>query len=267
MRPLVIYFSGQLHVTTAGDYNFATGNVANLTGQTAVEAAGRVWVDVNQNHTFEPEEKLLDPTNGPAVSQTTHLNAGVYDVVLPYTNGGGSGQVNFSYSSDGGTTYRIINPSDPAQAGVWTTSITPANNVIKNGSGTVTFMASNTYNGNTNVNAGTLATTANNALGSNPASTLTVTGATSAVKLFDSATAVTTVGTADFSAGTGTVDSGGLGGKLAVGTQIKLGNGNTVTGNLTAAQLGGRQRATDNLRRLWDFGRGARRPDRHRPAE
>jgi len=52
--PLVIYFSGQLRVTTAGDYNFATGNVANLTGQTAVEAAGRVWVDVNQNHSLEP---------------------------------------------------------------------------------------------------------------------------------------------------------------------------------------------------------------------
>src|SRR6185295_18058894 len=117
----------------------------------------------------------------------------------------------------------------PAQAGVWTTSLLPVNNVFKNGTGTVTFMASNTYNGNTTVNAGTLATTANNALGTGPASTLTVSGATTAMNLFNSATAVTTVGSASFIAGT--VNTGALGGVLAVKTQLKLPGDYTVTGN------------------------------------
>src|SRR5207249_3496104 len=132
---------------------------------------------------------------------------GTYDILIPFTNGGGSGGMNISYSIDGGA-YQLINPTAPGQTGMWTTSVTPANAVIKNGTGTVTFMASNTYNGNTTVNAGTLATTANNALGSNPASTLTVSGATTALNLFDSATAVTTVGTGDFSSGNATINTG-----------------------------------------------------------
>jgi autotransporter-associated beta strand protein len=231
--PIVIYFSGQMNVTTQGDYGFATGNVGNLTGQTVMEATGRVWLDLNQDHLFTPEEQVLNPTIS-NVGSTVNLAPGSYDIVIPYTNGGGSGQVNVSYTADGGTTYQNINPVAPAQAGLWTNTITPKNAVFKTGSGTVTFMASNSYSGNTTVTGGTLATTANNALGSNPASTLSVSGATTAVNLFDNASAVTTVGTADLRAGTGTVNTGALGGKLAVKTQINFSGGYSASGNLAA---------------------------------
>ena len=94
---------------------------------------------------------------------------GSYNIAIPETNGSGGSFLGVVFSADDGATWNLIDPSDPTQDGMWTTSMTPTNAVTKTGAGTLTLMGSNTYNGNTTVTGGTLVTTVNNALGSNPA--------------------------------------------------------------------------------------------------
>jgi fibronectin-binding autotransporter adhesin len=226
-----VYWSGKLNVTTAGTYRFAftSQGGANVTSP---DSEGRFYVDLDKNGIFldSAGERLLNAATTVTATGTA-LAVGSYNVAVALTNGSGSGALGLVFSSDNGATWKVVNPSDPSQAGVWTTTATPNNSVIKTGAGTLTLAATNTYNGNTTVGGGTLATTANNALGANPASVLTVAGGT--VNLFDSATGVTTVGKADFSAGTNTVNTGALGGKLAIKSQLKLAGGYTVNGDMT----------------------------------
>src|SRR5204863_7257492 len=63
---------------------------------------------------------------------------------------------------------------------------------------------------------------------------LTVSGANTIVSLFNAASAITTVGAADFSSGTGAVNTGAAGGKLAIKNRLKLAGGYTITGDMTA---------------------------------
>src|SRR5262249_34915841 len=147
-------------VTAAGDYRFATGNIGTLTGLGAPDSEGRVYVDLNGNHIFENtnNEKVFT-ANAAAVgvpSTAGHLNPGSYDIAIPFTNGGGSGGFNISYSSDNGVTYQLINPGagTVANTSFASSPITPNNNVIMNNTGTVTLLSANTYNGTTTVNSG-----------------------------------------------------------------------------------------------------------------
>jgi fibronectin-binding autotransporter adhesin len=169
-----VYFSGQLNVTAPLTIRFATGNIANLTGLNAPDSEGRVYLDLDQDHIYEDSnnEKVFT-ANGGAVgipSAPITLAPGSYDILLPFTNGTGTGGINFSYSTDGGATYQLINPLAGTVGGVNFTNptsftLTPANNVNMNGTGVVTLFGNNTYNGTTTVNSGSLVAASTGAFG------------------------------------------------------------------------------------------------------
>jgi fibronectin-binding autotransporter adhesin len=118
--------------------------------------------------------------------------------------------------------------------------------VVKNGTGTVTLTAANTYTGATNVNAGTLRAGIANAFGSNSEVTV-ATGATFDLNGFSQAVGQlwgggnVTLGNATLSAGangpsvfSGVISGGGALIKLGTGTLTLAGN-NTYTGSTTIA--------------------------------
>jgi fibronectin-binding autotransporter adhesin len=172
-----VYFTGQMNVTTAGSFIFASGNVANLTGLGNPDAQGRIYIDLDKNHIFEDSNNELVKTtgggtfgDGQETSVPVNLAVGTYDILFPFTNGSGSGGINFSYSANGGASYQLIDPSRGTVGGVSFTNpniftLTPVTNVINNNTGRVTLLGNNTYNGTTTVNAGTLVAGSNTALG------------------------------------------------------------------------------------------------------
>lgn len=180
-----------------------------------------VYFDLNGNNAFDlPAERVY--------SLAVDLNA------IGAMDASGNAWVGFAGRSGGQQENRDIK-SWTFQTGIATIP-SPFSMLTVNhtGTGTTTVAGGNTYNGDTTVTGGTLVTTGSNGLGNGTTNTLRVSGAGSTVNLFNDPAAITTIGNADFSAGIGTVNTGALGGKLAIANQLKLAANYTVTGNMTA---------------------------------
>jgi autotransporter-associated beta strand protein len=231
-----VYFQGQMNVTTAGTFIFATGNIANLTGLGNPDAQGRIYIDLDKNHIFEDSNNELVKTtgggtfgDGQEASAPVTLAVGTYDILIPFTNGSGSGGINFSYSSNGGASYQLIDPSSGTVGGAsftnpTTFTFTPVTNVINNNTGRVTLLGNNTYSGTTTVNAGTLVAGNSGALGVGPAGTVVKNGGTLA---FTGGIAVANEPVTFNGAG-----ASGLGGAIS-----NISGNNSFTGALTAESL------------------------------
>jgi fibronectin-binding autotransporter adhesin len=197
-----------------------------------------MWIDLDNNGTFETSDRFgNDGCCADRTYTTPDLVAGtkyLLGISLTDTGGGGFMQNSqFMSPSPAGAGGGVLSPLDPsAFPGLFQVAFIADNSLIKNGAGTLTLNGANTYNGNTTVTGGTVNYTSATAYSASPTSTLTVSGPTSVVNLFDNATAVTTVDKADFSSGDATINTGA--GKLAVRTQLSLADGYVATGNLTA---------------------------------
>jgi fibronectin-binding autotransporter adhesin len=236
-------WTGRFTAVSAGQYQFSVGNSSN-----GVDDEAAIYIDLNDNGIFENATERFATTvgvgccgNGSSLAPRAFAAGESHRIVIGFHEWGGGEKTSAVFRIVGDPAFDAftpINPGDAGQAGMWsaTNSVLEQNivlnNVIKNGTGTVTFGGANTYNGNTTVNAGTLATTASNALGIHPNSTLTVKGATATLNLFDNAAATTTVGAANFNAGSGTVNTGA--GKLAIKGQLRLPGGIIISGDMFA---------------------------------
>ncbi|MFC1805603.1 beta strand repeat-containing protein [Planctomycetota bacterium] len=142
------------------------------------------WIDLDRDGIFESTRGGLGDSQGPTDEQitwddnnarTVTLAEGEYMVAFTHREGSGGSQIDFEFRNDTShTSLTNLTPGDPSQAGMWkpldsvTTTgdggtptftevqLTPDNDVVKTGSGTVTFNGDNTYNGTTTVEAGTL---------------------------------------------------------------------------------------------------------------
>ncbi len=168
-------FRGTFNATTTGTYAFAL---------TQNDDQAALWLDLDQNGTFSTAggELITAPgcCNGTTVVSVA-LNAGQYNVAWAVEDtGGGSGLVGRFQDPPppfpNWDSVPVVNPT--AQAGRWLFTVNPNNNVTKDGTGTTTFAAANTYNGTTTVNAGTLIAANDLALGTTDGGTIVKGGAT-----------------------------------------------------------------------------------------
>ena len=156
-------WSGVLAV--GGTSSIAAGPVSFGTSS---KDGSAIYVDANQDGIFEPNELVVDNENGvgqTTVTGTVTLSAGMYAVYVGYLETSATGTMEARIAAGSTASYSAmatIDPSSPAQAGVWS-PIT--NNVTLSGTGTVTFSANNTYDGVTTISSGTLIISTPNALG------------------------------------------------------------------------------------------------------
>ena len=141
-----------------------------------------IFVDVNLDGSFSPSELVVNDAGGHAPTQkvgAVNFPAGTYPIYIGYYEGSGGGSMEAKVGA-GGTvaapvayaSQTIINPSDTAQAGLWTsTTVTPVNSltVTTTGTGALILDAANTYNGPTTVTSGKLVAATAASLGSNAA--------------------------------------------------------------------------------------------------
>ncbi len=139
---------------------------------------GRIWIDLDQDGLFEDDaaagatagNELVAVNNG---GNGTRALAGgqQYRVGFAFHEFAGNEayegrlRITGTAGGSGDLAEELVNASDADQAGFWTAQIMPHNGVIKEGAGTTTFNATNTYNGPTTVKGGTLVAAADNALG------------------------------------------------------------------------------------------------------
>src|SRR4029079_18624086 len=142
-------WTGTFTATKAGTYTFGAGQ---STGGVDDEEA--VFIDLNDNGIFEnATERVVHTGGGCCGSYTGQImptfTAGEsHKVALAFQEFGGGERGSLMFMVEGDPTFGTftpINPGSPAQAGMWTVTTSPANNVTKSGAGTVTFGASNTY--------------------------------------------------------------------------------------------------------------------------
>jgi len=127
-------------------------------------------IDLNQNGTFEPSERIID--NGNFHGNTTRTGtatftaAGDYDMAIGFFQGGGGHWVEAKFAPGTGIAYGSQTFIDPTKQSSFVYTAMPDNNVTKTDAGTTTFNGANTYNGTTSIEGGTLVAANNTALGS-----------------------------------------------------------------------------------------------------
>ena len=170
-------FLGILRVTAAnaGVWNLRINQQDDPTG---------IWLDLNQDGIFQSNGALNSGQNEQLAwndtgNKTATLTPGDYMVAFTHREGGGGSVIDARFRSPTMGAEAIVNPSDVTQAGIWNSfPFVPNNGVIKFGTGSVTLLGNNTYNGATTVNAGTLIAGNNNALGLVAGSTVVNDGGT-----------------------------------------------------------------------------------------
>ena len=124
-------------------------------------------------------------TNAGTAGDTLTIAAGSGDVTFTDAVGGSTAMGNITITTGALSaaaikvqgTIDITNTDTSSITGIISDGASSAI-VTKAGSGTLTLSGNNTYTGQTNINAGTLAVTVNNALGTNAAGTVIASGAT-----------------------------------------------------------------------------------------
>ena len=156
-------FLGQFNCNQTGAWGFRNALSDDRAG---------MWIDINQNGVFESSLPGLGDNRGEQLiwentgNKTVNLVQGEkYMVAFTHHEFGGGSNIEFQLTPPGGAQVRV-DPSDPAQAGLWNlTELSPSNRVVKNGSGTLMLNGSNAHIGETMVHAGTLIATQNDSLG------------------------------------------------------------------------------------------------------
>jgi fibronectin-binding autotransporter adhesin len=197
-----------------------------------------IWIDLDRDGVFEAANGSLQDANGELIAynggccaqrdlKTIPLTEGSYRVAFVQREGGGGSTLDITFAKPG-LSERSIKPTDPAQAGLWSTRVFKQtfadNSLVKSGTGTLTLSNANTYNGGTTVNSGTL-------LANNPGGSAT---GPSAVTVNGPAT----LGGTGAVSGLVTLQSGaflapGVSGAADIGTGgLTLSNGSTFTVNI-----------------------------------
>jgi len=107
-------FSGMLTPPTTGTYNFHWNN----------DDAGLMYIDLNHDKVFQSTERVAG--YGWNMNGNVSLTAGkTYDIIYMAREYGGGQSVWWAFTPPGGGE-RIVDPSDPTQAGMWSTGVPPA---------------------------------------------------------------------------------------------------------------------------------------------
>ncbi|MFT5125419.1 MAG: autotransporter-associated beta strand protein, partial [Verrucomicrobiales bacterium] len=156
----------------------------------AVDDPGGIWVDLDQDGTFESSVAGLGSDRGEQLQfggdggnkQVSLPNSGKYLVAFTHREGGGGSQLQVEFKSPSMGAPATIKPGDPAQAGLWTPLdiVQPDNGLTKSGDGAVTLLGDNRFNGAATITGGTLFAAHENALGS-PSAGTSVNGGTVAL--------------------------------------------------------------------------------------
>ncbi|MBM4034743.1 MAG: PEP-CTERM sorting domain-containing protein, partial [Planctomycetes bacterium] len=140
-------FSGSLTPPTTGTYNFHWNN----------DDAGLMYIDLNRDSVFQNSERVAG--YGWNMNGNVSLTAGTaYDMIYMAREYGGGQNVWWAFTPPSGGE-RIVDPSDPTQAGMWSSVVLPAkfgdlvlgNNsqLVLGGSGTARFASITAGNGST----------------------------------------------------------------------------------------------------------------------
>jgi len=148
-------FLTTLHVSAAnaGVWNFRIAQQDDPSG---------IWLDLNQNGVFESSGTLGNNQNEQLRWNDTSnvqvtLAAGDYTLAFTHREAGGGSVIDARFQSP--TMGAEAPVGAAANPGIFKFTLTADNKLIKNGSGTVTLNAANTYTGTTTINNGTLVVT------------------------------------------------------------------------------------------------------------
>ncbi|HRR78716.1 MAG TPA: PEP-CTERM sorting domain-containing protein [Planctomycetota bacterium] len=107
---------GTLNVTTPGNYEFRIGGQDDRSG---------IWIDLNQNGTFESISGGLETNNGELIAwqdnatKTINLPVGQYRFAVVHGEFTGGSLIHAYVKSPTMATQALIKPTDAAQAGLW----------------------------------------------------------------------------------------------------------------------------------------------------
>ena len=161
-------FIGYLNTTETGDFEFRNSDRDDW---------ATTWIDIDQDGVFESTTGNLGSNNGEqlawndngtkTVNLTNPLGTGRYLVAFTHLEGGGGSRIEYQFKLPSMGAQAVINPGDPAQAGLWSgfASITPDTNVNKTGAGALTLAGDNTFSGAVNLNSGSVIAAHDDAFG------------------------------------------------------------------------------------------------------
>ena len=227
-----VAWTGEFSPDANGDFTFRSHD-KNFTGGDVDDDAS-IFIDLDQDGVFQASEGFLSDS-GDAVTVTGLDATKKYRMAIGFHEGNGDEEVSYTFQGTAGafTSETGINPGAAAQSGVFTTTLTPDNSVIKKGTGTTTFAVAPTYNGDTTVEEGTLVAAAN----------ITV----------NNSRQLRLGGGATFTATTGTFEVGGVINPDKAETLVLGGAGSLVTVTTPGVPVG---YPTGNLQALYTFDDG-----------